>query len=92
MAVNKYGEQIDVIKDDNDVYIDEQTEAHAILTFDHNNHMKSLISLDVFRSGIDQLAIGYSNIHPEVTLTLKDNHLYLECQDSDGLLFKHELI
>ena len=75
-----------------DVYIDEQTEAHATLIFDHNNHMKSLISLDAWLSANNQLAIGYSNIHPEVTLTLEDNHLYLECQDSDGLLFKHELI
>ena len=74
------------------IYLDESSEMHTELEFTHEAHRKSTIKLKAWLSDDNQMAIAYSENHPELTLTFKNNRLYVEFEDVDGLEYSHELV
>ena len=74
------------------IYLDESSEMHTELEFTQGTYRKSTIKLKAWLSDANQLAIAYSENHPELTLTFKDNRLYVEFEDINGLDFSHELV
>ena len=75
-----------------DIYLDDASEMQSELTFTYDGYRKSTIELHAWLAADNMFALAYSEKAPELALTYKDNHLYLECQDSEGVEYLIELL